>query len=379
MDHLRALSPELFSRVQTLCRHFESQTKRIYIVGGAVRDMVMGIPPKDLDLEVFGVSPEAFDGEMRTLGAKGCGKSFYVYKWHEIDLALPRKERKVALGHRGFEVELAEDEESASRRRDFCMNALMLNVFTGEILDFWGGLNDIQYRQIRIIDENTFQEDSLRVLRGVQFAARFGFKIEQESIRVMSGMDLDDLSQERIVWEFEKLFFAEHWHYGWYYLNRLGVCKKLLHREVSFQDFITVAKELIFARKRVEQDNLPYTFLYILAKKLHVSIDLFLEILQLPNHYQKRLQWQKAIPRNRTSRFYLALAMHYPLKMWLGNYAPGVKKETERMGVWEQTFDGGVTSQAVMDGGFIGKGIGEEIRRRKLEAIRQHHDGENNA
>lgn len=372
MDHLRALSPELLLRVQSLCKHFESQTKRIYIVGGAVRDMMMGIPPKDLDIEIFGVIPKVFDSEMQILGAKGCGKSFYVYKWYELDLALPRTERKVASGHRGFEVELAEDEKSASRRRDFCMNALMLNVFTGEILDFWGGLNDIQYRQIRIIDENTFKEDSLRVLRGIQFAARFGFKIDQQSIRVMSEMDLDDLSHERIVWEFEKLFHAEQWHYGWYYLCVLGVAKKLFGLNISYQNFIGVAKELIFAQNRVEPDNFPYAFLYILSKKLHVCSELFMKILQLPNHYRRKLKSQKAIPQNRSTCFLVALAINYPIREWLGNYAKDVKKQAVEMGVWDQVFDGNVTSQSVIDAGFEGKEIGLEIRRRKLEAIRQY-------
>lgn len=371
MDHLHALSPELFSRVQTLCKHFESKTKRIYIVGGAVRDLVMGAPLKDLDIEIFGIDPETFDREMQALGAKGCGKSFYVYKWHDIDLALPRKERKVAEGHRGFEVELAQDEQSASKRRDFCMNALMLNVFTGEMLDFWGGLNDLQYKQIRIIDEKTFQEDSLRVLRGIQFAARFGFKIERESIRVMSEMVLDDLSHERIVWEFEKLFHAGYWHHGWYYLCRLGVAQKLFNLDVSYRNFIAVARELMFAQNRVEEDNMPYAFIYILTGKLHLSPLFFPEALRLPNHYRKRLQRQKAIPQNLTPCFLLALAVHYPIREWLGNYVKGVKEEAVKMGIWNQIFDGNVTSQSVIDAGFMGQEIGLELRRRKLEAIRK--------
>ncbi len=145
---------------------------KLYLVGGAVRDMVMGREIYDLDIECFGIDPESFDAAMHRLGAKGVGKSFFVYKYGHLDIALPRIERKVGEGHRGFAVELAKDTKEASRRRDFTMNALMLDLQSGEIVDHWGGLKDIQKRLIRVVDPKKFTEDSLRVLRAMRSDAR---------------------------------------------------------------------------------------------------------------------------------------------------------------------------------------------------------------
>ncbi|MGM0623570.1 MAG: CCA tRNA nucleotidyltransferase, partial [Campylobacterota bacterium] len=88
-------------------------------MGGAVRDALLGRPCHDFDLEIHGCSPKEFDALMRALGAKGVGKSFFVYKYKDIDIALPRTEKKIATGHRGFTVDLARGTKQASMRRDF--------------------------------------------------------------------------------------------------------------------------------------------------------------------------------------------------------------------------------------------------------------------
>ena len=111
---------------------------RLYLVGGAVRDMVMKREIYDLDIECFNIEPNEFDEAMKLLGAKGVGKSFFVYKYGKVDLALPRIERKIGVGHRAFKVELATNTKEASRRRDFTMNALMFDLSSGEIVDHWG-------------------------------------------------------------------------------------------------------------------------------------------------------------------------------------------------------------------------------------------------
>ena len=117
-------------------------TSRAYFVGGCVRDALAGLPCHDYDVEIYDIAPERFDALMAGLGAQGVGKSFFVYKLGDFDLALPRSERKVSAGHRGFEVRYCGDERLASARRDFTINAMMVNIFSGELLDFHGGRED---------------------------------------------------------------------------------------------------------------------------------------------------------------------------------------------------------------------------------------------
>ena len=114
-------------------------TTRAYLVGGSVRDLCLDEPLHDLDIEVYDIAPEAFERLMNRMGAVGVGKSFFVYKLGDIDFSLPRVERKSGVGHAAFDVHVCQDENEASRRRDFSVNAMMLNIFNGDLLDFWGG------------------------------------------------------------------------------------------------------------------------------------------------------------------------------------------------------------------------------------------------
>ena len=226
---LDKIPPHFLRELYKIRDYLSPYTKRVYLVGGCVRDLLMGEELSDFDIEIYDIEPKLFDKLMQEFGAKGVGKSFFVYKYKSFDLALARKERKIAKGHRGFEVEVANDEKEASRRRDFTMNAIMINLFTGELLDLWRGVEDIKRKLIRIIDEERFKEDSLRVLRAMQFSARFGFKIERKSCLVMREIDLLDITKDRIFWEFEKMFFGKYLHFGLYYLSALGIMQKLLN------------------------------------------------------------------------------------------------------------------------------------------------------
>ena len=195
--------------LEYLKNFFAPYTCRVYLVGGCVRDEILGKTAKEYDLEVYDIDPETFDKLMKKLGAKGVGKSFFVYKWKNFDIALPRIESKISKGHRGFKVSITQDEKEASKRRDFTMNALMKNIYTGKILDFWGGINDIKRKLIRHINDKTFIEDSLRVLRAMQFASRLKFKVDKKTIKLCKSIDLSDLTKERIYMEFEKMFKSE--------------------------------------------------------------------------------------------------------------------------------------------------------------------------
>ena len=182
---------------------------RAYCVGGFVRDKIMGRPCKDVDIEVHGISPEELREILGGLGTPlSYGQSFGIYSLAgmDIDVAMPRRERKTGAKHTDFEVDVDPfiGTEEAARRRDFTINALMEDILTGEIIDHFGGLEDIKAGVIRHVDDETFAEDPLRVLRAAMFAARFVFDIAPGTMELCRGMDLRDLSKERVEGELKK-------------------------------------------------------------------------------------------------------------------------------------------------------------------------------
>lgn len=180
-----------------------------YFVGGYVRDSILDIPNKDIDIEIHGIKPEILKNILSELGdIQTIGNAFGIYnlKGYDLDIALPRKERCIGTGHKDFEVYVDPyiGTHAAARRRDFTINALMKNILTGEIVDEFNGLNDLKNHIIRHVDSSTFREDSLRVLRACQFAARFNFKIASETINLCKTMDLSTMPKERIAGELSK-------------------------------------------------------------------------------------------------------------------------------------------------------------------------------
>lgn len=181
---------------------------RALIVGGWVRDELMGRACKDLDVEVYGVPADRLKPLLGTFGTVNTvGESFTVYKVGDVDVALPRRESRTGRGHRGFEVVGDPDLpfEEAARRRDFTINAIGWDPLTREYIDPFNGRDDIRARRLRAVDVRTFAEDSLRVLRAVQFAARFEFEVDGDTRQLCRGIPLDDLPSERIWGEIEKL------------------------------------------------------------------------------------------------------------------------------------------------------------------------------
>lgn len=182
---------------------------RALLVGGCVRDKILGHSPKDFDIECFGLSaPEL----QRLLGSKFeldlVGASFGVIKLkgHNIDVALPRRETKLGLGHRAFEM--AYDPsltlKEAAARRDFTINAIYCDPLTGETLDPWGGIRDLEKRIMRHVSDH-FKEDPLRVLRGMQFSSRFELTAASETIAVCRTIEPEGLARERQLGEWTKL------------------------------------------------------------------------------------------------------------------------------------------------------------------------------
>lgn len=184
------------------------------LVGGCVRDELMNVEPKDFDIEVYGIEPHKLKELLNQIGiVNTVGESFTVYKiGHDLDVSLPRRERKTGRGHKGFVVEGDGNMsfEEAAKRRDFTINAIMKDVLTGEIVDCYNGQSDIKLKKIKHINDETFVEDSLRVLRAAQFAARFEFDIDDATITLCRSIDLTDLPKERIWTELEKLLIKSN-------------------------------------------------------------------------------------------------------------------------------------------------------------------------
>ena len=213
---------------------------RALCVGGFVRDRILGRASKDLDLEVFGVPQDQLLALLTSLGrVEPVGQQFPVYKLGTIDVALPRRESKTGRGHKGFTVEGDHTMtfEEAARRRDFTINAIAWDPLTDEYLDPFGGRRDLDRRVLRVVDPATFGDDSLRVLRALQFAARFELTIEPGTARICSSIALDDLPSERIWGEFEKLLLtAERPSIGFALARELGVIHQLLPEMEALYD-----------------------------------------------------------------------------------------------------------------------------------------------
>ncbi|MCC7043740.1 MAG: polynucleotide adenylyltransferase [Acidobacteria bacterium] len=218
--------------VVALARAVKTAGGRAVIVGGWVRDDLLGHPSRDFDIEVFGVDA----GRLRTIveafgRVDAVGESFTVYKVAGLDVSLPRRESKTGRGHRGFTVDGDPDLSlaEAARRRDFTINAISRDPLTGELIDPFGGEADLRSRTLRMVDARTFGDDSLRVLRAMQFAARFELTIDPATADMCRAIPLDDLPSERIWAEFEKLLLqAERPSIGLRLAWDLGIIHKLL-------------------------------------------------------------------------------------------------------------------------------------------------------
>lgn len=188
---------------------------KAYYVGGYVRDEIMGIPNKDIDIEVHNIPKDILESILDECGGwLEVGSSFGIYKLahYDLDIALPRTEIKIGDKHTDFEIEADPfiGTYKACLRRDFTMNALMKDILTNEIIDHFNGIEDIKNRCIRHVNDKSFSEDPLRVLRACQFASRFNFEIAEETIRLCQSIDITLLSKERICEELKKAFLKSN-------------------------------------------------------------------------------------------------------------------------------------------------------------------------
>ncbi len=261
-------------QVLNLAKAVRNEGGRALLVGGCVRDELMGRQPKDWDVEIYGIEPVRLRELLDAFGTVNVvGEAFTVYKiGAHLDVSLPRRERKTGRGHRAFFIEGDPQMaiEEAALRRDFTINAILQDPLSSEIIDLFHGRDDLHSGILRAVSPNTFGEDSLRVLRAAQFAARFEFSVEPETVLLCRAMDLSDLPGERIWSELEKLLLrAQHPSIGFGWLRTLGVLDQLFHEIKVLIDVpqdpewhpegdVFIHTRLVVDRARELIDDLPY-------------------------------------------------------------------------------------------------------------------------
>ena len=345
---------------------FAPFSKRVYLVGGCVRDALLGREIYDYDIEVYDIDPLKFDELMANIKASGVGKSYFIYKYKNYDLGLPRSESKTGNSHKDFAVSYINDPSLASLRRDFTVNAMMMNIFDGEILDFYGGKKDLASKTLRHIDSEKFKEDPLRVLRGVQFSARLGFSIADETLELMKTLELEHLSKDRINTELIKFFRAKELEKGAFYLFKLSLFEQIFGVQICEND--EFLSELKSARNFVDDERL---FLYMLFGKFELDAKEILEKMRLPKSYFSILKepYFKYMPSDNEL---LEIALNMPLKSWLGAYNKERIERAKELGVYEGKFDAKIDVNEILAAGFKNEMIAAEIKRRQLLAITKH-------
>ncbi len=225
--------------LKTISATLDEHHAKAVVVGGLVRDYFLQLPSKDYDVEVYGLEKiEELEAILSEYGSVNLvGKSFgvlkFCYEGEEYDFSFPRKEEKIGQGHRGFDVfvdgNLAFKE--ASLRRDFSINAMGYEVETQKFLDPFGGRKDMESKILRHIEDKTFVEDPLRVYRAVQFCARFGYTLADETLQLCQAMVaegmLEELPKERVYVEWTKLLLkSPKSSVGFTLMQDLGILEK---------------------------------------------------------------------------------------------------------------------------------------------------------
>lgn len=265
---------------------------RAFIVGGSVRDKLLEKPNFDIDIEVFHINADTLKSILEQFGTVNYfGAHFGIYTLNEYpmyDFALPRTEIKIGERHIDFDVYISPNisYEEAARRRDFTINALMEDIHSHEILDYFNGLNDLKNRIIRHIQDETFVEDPLRAFRAAQFAARLNFTIAPSTSKLIQQMTLNDISKERILEENRKGFLSPHPDIYFSYLQELNILEK---KYPEFLDISHVELEniKIILQQSVSIEDKTLNFYAIVLALFLSDIKTFLKKFLLSKNDQK--------------------------------------------------------------------------------------------
>lgn len=221
--------------IRAIAQRVHEAGGRALLVGGCVRDEILGIPCYDIDCEVHGIAPDdlrALLGAFGEIDESGKQYGIYTIKGAGIDIALPRKETRTGSGHKDFSVttDPSLSPGQAAARRDFTVNAIMRDALTGEYVDPYGGMEDLKKGVLRAMPGGQFEEDPLRVLRGAQFAARFHLTPDEETIGKMQRMPVDQLSAARVMAETKKaLLMADEPEMYFRILEQAGALEPWFH------------------------------------------------------------------------------------------------------------------------------------------------------
>lgn len=206
---------EAYKTVIEIAKAIQKEKGKALLVGGCVRDMILGKISKDFDIEVYKSEALKLEKIVKQFGkVSDIGKAFGILKMSfgqniDIDISLPRTDSKIGVGHRGFEIKTDPDMsiEEAARRRDFTINSMAADPLTGKLYDPFNGVNDLKNKCLKVTDKERFKDDPLRVMRALQFIGRFDLKIEPKTVKIIQEMipKLNELPKERIFEEWKKL------------------------------------------------------------------------------------------------------------------------------------------------------------------------------
>ena len=255
---------------------------KAYVVGGAVRDELLGLPLKDKDYVVVGATPE----EMVRRGFKPVGKDFPVFLHPQTneEYALARTERKSGRGYKGFTVHAAPDVtlEDDLRRRDLTINAMAKDPETGALIDPFHGKDDLEQGVLRHVGE-AFAEDPVRILRVARFAARLGFRVADETMALMRQMvnsgEADYLVPERVWQEIARGLGEPHPEKMFEVLESCGLADKLL-------DHVKPIREILAAASK-STDSVPVRFAVIAWPHQEAEVEAVCARLKTPNEVRE--------------------------------------------------------------------------------------------
>jgi len=354
---------------------------RVFLVGGFVRDSLLGIlgEVRDFDIEVYRINQEKLLSILSNHGKPNLiGKAFGVVHLSRqnihYDFSFPRTESKTGNGHRAFDVQTDPNLsfEAAAKRRDFTINAMGMELPGLELVDPYNGRKDLENKILRHVSE-AFAEDSLRVLRAVQFAARFELKAAGETIELCKTLSLSDLSRERIEEEFRKwLLKGVKPSYGLEFFCEVGLQK--MFSEISLQGNLgTILDSLAKHRNNLNQQEAeilmfagllclpganPIDFLkkWIPVNMLLKKVPALLNSLSMLNQNLYRCSLKAG-----------GLKLPAMLKSVIENNSElyeNAQKAGKEMGIWEKAPEPFITGQMLLDMGFKpGPNIGRIIKR----------------
>ena len=232
----KPLSTEILNSIPkqifVVANHIAAAGGKAVLVGGSVVDLLLGTTPKDWDIEVYGVSYDTLVTKLADYDPKTVGKSFGIIKLSrekcdgiDLDISVPRRDNRVGVGHKDFDCDLdpTMTPKEAAMRRDFTINSMYIDLKAGTLVDYFGGLRDLQRGILSATDPATFVEDPLRALRAMQLLARKAKVVDPSTmalIRTMRG-SFPHLSKERVYEEFRKLLmFADKPSIGFNFLRQ---------------------------------------------------------------------------------------------------------------------------------------------------------------